>query len=122
MKIFLYIMLLLHVLMEGIVGLALIFSPTTMEPTVGSAGLQYLIVYGCAGVTMSLVVAWFWPLRHRAEVLGMVLGILSTFHTAIASGGALIASQGGPTNIVIGHTVMAVIFWFLWARRKTLAT
>jgi hypothetical protein len=120
MKKLLLVMLALHVLMEGLVGLLLTFAPTMIAPNLEIKYLAYLINYGCAGVTMAIVVVWFWPHRNNVLLLGLLLGILASFHSAQALAGVLVAYQGGGLNILISHGVFALLFWLLWSKRNTL--
>ena len=118
-KIFLALII-LHVLMEGLVGLFLMFAPSQIAPNLEIQHMAFLITYGGAGVTMSVAVAWFWPQRNNPVVLTIFLGILASFHTAIAASGILIAVQGGGAQIIASHGAFAVCFWILWMKRSSL--
>lgn len=120
MKTFLLLMLALHVLMEGVVGLLLMVSPETMAPGLDASVLTYAIFYGAAGVSIALVVAWFWPHRSNLLALTLLLGVLATFHTLVAVAGALVAIRGGGLHIVGAHGAFAICFWLLWLRRNAL--
>jgi hypothetical protein len=122
MKKLLVVMLALHVLMEGGVGLVLTFAPTMIAPDLAPQYLAYLVNYGCAGITMAIVVLWFWPHRHNVLFLGLLLGILASFHSAEALAGILVAYRSGNVNVLITHGLFAILFWALWSKRNTLAT
>ena len=122
MRLFFLIVLILHVLMEGIVGLILMFSPSVMVAETGGPQLDFVILYGSSGVTMALAAAWLWPLRNRIEPLGMGLGIFATFHTLVAVGGVIAVTNGSSPQIMIGHSVLAVLFWILWFKRGALVS
>ena len=111
MKIFLLLMLALHALLEGGLGLFVIVSPQAAAP-----GLDGMTTYGFAAVTMALAVAWLWPHRHNVAVLGTVLGILATFHTALSLAMLMASMLAG----IILHVVIAACFWFLWIKRAEL--
>ena len=121
MKYFFYLMIILHVLMEGGLGILLMISPATMAPDADISSLAYLFNYGGAGITMALVVAWYWPHRQNAVLTATILGILATFHTAEALAGIQVARLGGDPKIVISHGIIAICFWILWSRRTQLS-
>lgn len=121
MKKFLLVMLALHVLMEGLVGLFLMVAPEQVAPNLAMPNLAFLINYGGAGVTMALAVAWFWPHRDNPTMLGFLLGVLATFHTAEALSGVMIAVKGGGAQVIASHGAFAVCFWILWFKRSALS-
>ena len=121
MKIFLILVLALHVLAEGGLGLALVANPETVAAQVGLSHVMILTTYGFAGITMAIAVAWLWPQRRNVAVLGTVLGILATFHTAIALSMLVAFARGGDLSGAITHGVFALCFWVLWAKRQQLA-
>ena len=120
MKIFFYIMVLLHILAEGIAGVVLLFSPTMLVADAVGGGLQYTTLYGSAGITMAALVGWLWPYRRSVEVLTVALGTFATFHTLVALGGAVAGVEGG-MGILAMHGIFAICFWILWAKRQSLA-
>ncbi len=120
MKQFFWVVFCLHVLMEAVVGLLVMFTPMQMAPGASADGLPFIINFGASGITIALMAAWFWPHRHNPAVLSITLGVFATFHTAQTAAGMLIASHGGGINVIVSHGAFAVCFWWLWLKRHAL--
>ncbi len=122
MKIFLYLMLVLHVVLEGGYGAFAAFSPTSAAPNADEESIELIINFGCAAIAIAIAVLWLWPQRNNLAVLNVVLGILATFHTAQVLAGILVISRGGGFNIIITHGLLAIGFWVLWFCRASLTS
>ena len=121
MKKFFIVVLALHVLVEGLVGATMAFSPQTLAPEAAKTELFALTALGFAALTMVSVVFWLWPYRRNLVALTIAVGTLATFHTAVSLSAALTSTMGNDFKPYILHVVFAVCFWILWARRRQLA-
>lgn len=118
MKKLLIVVFIAHVLLEGLVGALLIVAPYKITPHADAASLAFVINYGFAALAMASVVFWGWAGRNNFRIMGVVLGILATFHTGLAvASGMMLVEEGSPAVLVI-HAVLAVLFWLLFARRR----
>lgn len=114
---------LFHLLSEGLVGLVMLFSPATVLPDVSAEALSFVRLYGGAAVAMSTAVLWAWPQRNNYGVMGVVLGLLASFHTALMVALLLAAATGGnPVFVGVVHGIIAALFWLLYARRAQWCT
>ncbi|WP_439135584.1 hypothetical protein [Pseudomaricurvus sp.] len=118
MKKLLLVAFVLHVLLEGLVGVLLIVAPYKVAPHADPLSLTFVINYGFAAVTMASVVFWGWSGRDNFRIMGVALGILATFHTALAAASTMMLAEGGSPAVLVIHAVMAVLFWLLFARRR----
>lgn len=107
-----------HLLAEGLGGLMMVIAPASVLPGASSAALSFVVLYGFAAIAMASVVVWAWPQRNNAAVMGVVLGILATFHTGILLGLLMAAMAGGSLGVGIVHGMFAALFWLLYARRR----
>lgn len=109
---------LFHLLSEGLVGLTMLFSPATILPEGSAQELSFVMSYGAAAVAMATAVLWAWPQRNHYTVMGVVLGLLACFHTAVMVALLLAAAMGGnPVFVGVVHGIVAALFWLLFARR-----
>ncbi len=120
MRRFATLILVLHALVESLMGLLMILAPHKISPTAGASEQGIMITYGFTALTMALVVAWFWPHRRNIAAVGFAMGILATFHTGIMLAATMMAIKGA-TAIVLLHGAFAAGFWGLWVRRERLA-
>lgn len=121
MRTFLALILILHVLVEGMAGLTMVFQPRLLVPDLDLMSLPYMVSLGGAAISMALVAVWFWPRRREAGVVSVALGVMATYHTAQSLGGALVIAQGGGMQGLVLHLPLAICFWLLWAQRRSLA-
>jgi len=118
MKKLLIITFVLHVLLEGLVGLLLIAAPYKVAPHADPMSLTFVINYGFAALAIASVVFWGWSGRDNYRIMGIVLGVLATFHTGLAAASGMMLAEGGSPAVLVIHAVMAVLFWLLFARRR----
>lgn len=121
MKKLLIVMLVVHTLFEGLIGILLVVSPSSVLPNADAASLAFAVNYGFAAITMASVVVWLWPQRHHAPTLATVLGILTTFHLCLAAGTWMGAAAGGDILPSVIHATLAVIFAVLFTSRAKLS-
>ena len=122
MRYFFLLVLFLHVVMEGGLGLVIAVSPRTLTPDAATAELAFVLNYGFAAIAMATVVAWYWPHRSTPLATTITLGILATFHTAEALAGVQVARFGGGPQIIYSHGAFAIAFWVLWSQRGKLTS
>ena len=120
MKKFATLILVLHALVESLMGLLMILAPREVSPTAGASEQGIMITYGFAALTMALVVAWFWPHRRNVAAVAIAMGILATFHTGIMLAATMMVINGAAA-IVLLHGTFAAGFWWTWLRRGQLA-
>jgi hypothetical protein len=103
--------LIANALFEGLVGALLVISPVSAVPD-GNA----------VGIAFASIVFWAWREKDNLQTMGVVLGILSTFHSGltIATAMTITAESGAAPTIV--HGIMAVLCWFLFFNRKKWCT
>lgn len=118
MKKLLIAVFILHVLVEGLVGLLLIVAPAKVAPTSDPALLMFVVNYGFAALTMTSVVFWTWSQRDNFRTMGVSLGVLATFHTALAMASVQMLAAGGSLAVLLIHTALAVLFWVLFFNRR----
>ena len=122
MKYCLVVLLVLHALIEGLMGAVMVVAPQTLAPTAGPSELGMMTTYGFAAITMALAVAWLWPQRHQLAALSVILGLLATFHTCLSVAIIMLAINGAAIATVFIHLALAGGFWFLWLRRNSLVS
>lgn len=121
MKRFLLVVLILHSLLEALVGLALVISPTSLKPDVTMAEISLLIVQGMCALSTVVLALWLIPYRRQLAVLTVGLGTLASFHSLIIVSLFITAPK---TEELVGyshHLLLAVAFWACWLRRDALA-
>lgn len=121
MKKLLLIILAAHIVLEGLVGLALVITPQTLVPDAGQAQLSGLIVQGFCALATVILAIWLVPYRHQAAALSMGLGTLASFHSLLIL--SLFFTSPGADQLAgyTHHLILALGFWTLWLRRHTLA-
>ncbi|MCX2982283.1 hypothetical protein EYC98_15580 [Halieaceae bacterium IMCC14734] len=118
MRILLIIVLIANALFEGLVGLLLVISPESAITDGSVAGITFATNYGFAALTVASVIAWCWKDKDNLRTMGVVLGILSTFHSALTVATAINMSTTGEPLPTIVHGIMALMCWVLFFNRK----
>ncbi|WP_317929679.1 hypothetical protein [Halioxenophilus sp. WMMB6] len=120
MRIFLVVVLIIHAVLETLMGGLLAFSPKLINAAASEFALQQLNTLGMLALASVAVVIFLWPNRTDKAALSVGLGALAAFHSAviIASliSGALLQAAAGYTH----HILLAVSFWVLWFQRGKL--
>ncbi len=114
--------LIANALFEGLVGALLVLSPGSAVPDGSSAGISFAVNYGFAALTIASIIFWTWSAKDNLKTMGVVLGVLSTFHSGltIATAMTMTAESGAtPTNV---HGIMAIPCWILFFSRKKWCT
>ncbi len=102
---------------EALAATALIGGPTGLRGEAVATG-RWSMHYGFAVIAIASASAWLWPRRRELAALTPVLGILTTFHAAVATS-LLLAGEQREGSIV--HVVLALVFLALFVRRDRLA-
>jgi hypothetical protein len=106
-----------NLLFEALAATALIGGPTGLRGEASAAG-RWSMHYGFAVIAIASASIWLWPRRRELAALTPVLGILTTFHAAVAT--SLIVAREQRAGSVV-HAVLALAFLFLFLRRERLA-
>lgn len=118
----LLVLLGINIVLEGVMGSMLVFSPNTLVPDASGGELSGLIVQGMCGLNTVILSLWLIPHRNHIAALSVGLGTLASFHSLLII--SLIFTAPAVDQLVgyTHHLILALGFWFCWARRKTLAT
>lgn len=121
MKKLLLVLLLIHIVLESLVGFTLVFSPTTLVPTATGGELSGLIVQGMCGLSAVILALWLIPYLTHIAALTVGLGSLASFHSLLIL--SLFFTAPKPEELVgyTHHLILALGFWFCWWRRQSLA-
>ncbi len=114
MKIAYSLLLVLSLLVEALAAASLIGGPDGVA--VAGRGEQWAMHYGFAALAIASLSLWAWPSRTDKRVVTVVLGMLSTFHSAILL--SLLIAGDQPAGVVI-HAVLAsssIALFFLRSR------
>lgn len=116
----LLIVLAAHIVLEGLVGLALVFSPQTLVPDASQDLLSGLIVQGFCALSTVILALWLIPYRGQRAALTIGLGTLASFHSLLIV--SLLLTSPGADQLAgySHHLILALSFWALWMRRDTL--
>jgi hypothetical protein len=122
MRKLLIVVLIVNALFEGLLGALLAFSPGSAVPDGNSAGISFAVNYGFAALAIASIVLWTWSEKDNLKTMGVVLGILLTFHSGltIATAMTMTAESGAIPTVV--HGLMAVLCWILFFNRKKWCT
>ena len=122
MRKLLIVVLIVNALFDGLLGALLAFSPGSAVPDGNSAGISFAVNYGFAALAIASIVLWTWSEKDNLNTMGVVLGILSTFHSGltIATAMTMTAESGAIPTVV--HGIMAVLCWILFFNRKKWCT
>jgi len=117
MRILLIVVLAANALFEGLVGLLLIIAPESAVSDGSEAGISFATNYGFAALTIASISAWCWRDKDKLRTMGVVLGILATFHSGLTI--AMVMNMSAATGAVpaVAHGILALLFWFLWFNR-----
>ena len=114
--------LIANALFEGLVGALLAISPGSAVPDGNSVGIAFATNYGFAALTIASIILWTWSEKDNFKTMGVVLGILSTFHSGLTIATAInMTAETGATAPIV-HGVMAVLCWVLFFSRKKWCT
>ena len=114
--------LIANALFEGLVGALLVISPVSAVPDGNAVGIAFAVNYGFAALTIASIVFWAWREKDNLQTMGVVLGILSTFHSGLTIATAMTISAESGAAPTIVHGIMAVLCWFLFFNRKKWCT
>jgi hypothetical protein len=122
MRKLLIVVLIANAVFEGLVGALLAFSPSSAVTDGSAAGISFAVNYGFAALTIASIIFWTWSEKDNLKTMGVVPGILSTFHSGltIATAMTMTAESGAIPTIV--HGIMAVLCWVLFFNRKKWCT
>jgi hypothetical protein len=114
--------LIANALFEGLVGALLAFSPGSAVPDGNPAAIAFAVNYGFAALTIASIILWTWSEKDNLKTMGVVLGILSTFHSGLTIATAMtMTAESGATPTIV-HGIMAVLCWVLFFSRKNWCT
>ena len=117
MKIFLSVVLVLHLVAETLAGLALLAGPEgVLAGAVDTDRFQ--MHYGFAALALAGATAWVWSERYNRAVITPVLGTLLSFHIGLFISLTISADQV-PGQIL--HAVMSVLFGIAFFQRGKLS-
>ena len=122
MKKLLLIVLGIHIVLETLVGGILALSPNTVMPDATGTELSGLVVQGMCALAMVVLAIWLLFYRDQLPALSVGLGTLASFHSLIIVSLALTMPAADQLVGYTHHLLLAVAFWFLWARRNTMAS
>ena len=122
MRKLLIVVLIVNALFEGLVGALLVFSPSSAVPDDSAAGISFAVNYGFAALAIASIVLWTWSEKDNLKTMGVVLGILSTFHSGLTVATAMtMTAESGATPTIV-HGIMAILCWILFFSRKKWCT
>jgi len=124
MKMFFTVFLVLNFLVETLAAVSLISAdtglaaaldgvPPLVDGNIGATGL-WSMHYGFAVIAIASAIFWVWPHRSSRSVVTAVLGILTTFHTALLCSLVL---EGTQMPGIVLHSVLAPMAIVLFALR-----
>ena len=112
------IFLVINFLIEGLLGLGLIFAPGKIMPTDVPLTLFWIRNYGFAAFTMGTLGLLFIKVQNEPGAALVSLGALSLFHLGLTIGTGLGAARGlAPIPIPVLHGLMAAGFIFFFLKR-----
>jgi len=112
----LYTAILIANLVIECVGVAVLFTaPAFLVDAENASALMWSRNYGFVALAVGSAVFWAWPYRDNFAATGVVLGIIASFHMAIAV--AFAVADELFVDVVL-HGVFAVICLFLFTQRS----
>ena len=107
--------LIANLLIEGVGASALFTAPEFLVDTGNSSAMLWAWNYGFVALAVGSAVFWTWPHRDSFAAAGAVLGILFSFHLAIAV--ALAIADELFVDVVL-HGAFAVLCLYLFTQRS----
>lgn len=111
--------LIANLLIEGVGASVLFFMPEILVDTENASAALWSWNYGFVALAVGSAVFWAWPHRDSFGAVGAVLGILFSFHLAIAL--ALAIADELFVDVVL-HGVFAVLCLYLFFDREKWCT
>lgn len=121
MKKVLLTLLVLHIILEGLVGSMLVISPTTLVAGATDNEVSGLIVQGMCALSTVILALWLIPYRHSVEALTVGLGTLAVFHSLLILSLAFTMPEKEALAGYAHHLVLALGFWLCWCKRRAIA-
>jgi hypothetical protein len=106
--------LIANLVIEGVGASALLMSPDFLVDTGNASAMLWSWNYGFVAIAVGSAVFWAWPHRDSFAAAGTVLGILFSFHLAIAV--ALAIADELFVDVVL-HSTFAVLCLYLFTQR-----
>jgi len=104
-----------NLLIETVGALALFALPDFLVDAENESAVLWAWNYGFVALAVGSAVFWAWPHRESHAATGVVLGILFSFHLAIAV--ALVIADELFVDVVL-HGVFAVFCLYLYTQRS----
>jgi hypothetical protein len=111
--------LILNFLTDGPVGVFLVFSPQTFLPAGQVEGILWVRNYGVAALAVASMIFWVWSSRDDYGAMGVALGFLLAFHSALTV--ALLVTGGQLVGTIL-HFILATLFVLLYFQREKWCT
>lgn len=106
--------LILSLLLETMAAFALISGPGGISAA--GQGEQWSMHYGFAALSIASISVWTWPHRTNLSAVTLCLGVLLTFHAAIAIS---LAIAGDQMFGLISHTILTVACIVLFTQKSS---
>ena len=107
--------LIANLLIESVGAIALFAAPDFLVDTGNASAVLWSWNYGFVALAVGSAVFWAWPHRDSFAAVGAVLGILLSFHLAIAV--ALAIADELFIDVVL-HGAFAALCVYLFAQRS----
>lgn len=107
--------LIANLLIEGVGAFVLFAAPEILADTGNTSAMLWAWNYGFVALAVGSAVFWAWPHRDSFAAAGAVLGLLFSFHLAIAI--ALAIADTLFADVVV-HGAFAVLCLYLFAQRS----
>ena len=107
--------LIANLLIEAVGAAALFLAPGLLADADNASALMWSRNYGFVALAVGSAVFWTWPHRDNFAAVGAVLGILLSFHVAIAV--ALAIADELFVDVVL-HGAFAVLCLYLYTQRS----
>jgi len=122
MKTLFFAALLLHVVIESLVGLALIFAPEMLVPNASDLVIQGLTNLGCLALASVATIFWLWPRRTQEAALFVGLATLASFHSFVLISAVISGTLFQSFVGFVHHIALMLCFWLLFFRRFDLSS
>jgi hypothetical protein len=107
--------LIANLLIEGVGAFVLFTAPEILVDTGNTSAMLWAWNYGFVALAVGSAIFWAWPHRDSFAATGAVLGILFSFHLAIAI--ALAIADTLFADVVV-HGAFAVLCLYLFTQRS----